>query len=66
MPLYEYKCEKCGYKDELLLKVNPLSIKICPECNKKSFKKQMTAPHVYFKGSGWTPQFHGMVNGGEE
>lgn len=37
MPLYEYKCQKCGHKFERLV-FGEEEIK-CPKCNTKELKK---------------------------
>jgi putative FmdB family regulatory protein len=40
MPLYEYKCEKCGTKHEFLHKsINSESEVSCPNCKSKENKK---------------------------
>lgn len=52
MPLYEYKCVKCGHRFE---KIEPLSAsdsKKCPKCGAKA-ERQLSAPAIQFKGSGW-------------
>lgn len=65
MPIYEYKCEECGEARELMEKVTASRTKKCPKCECK-MRRIFPSPNVHFKGPGWTPQFHGMVNGGEE
>jgi len=52
MPLYEYKCSKCGAVFELFHKVNDSSPKKCPECQ-GPLKKILSPPALQFKGSGW-------------
>ena len=52
MPLYEYKCTKCGSVFELLQKVNDPPLKKCIHCQ-GSVKKLLSAPALQFKGSGW-------------
>ncbi|TYB90851.1 MAG: hypothetical protein FXF54_09140 [Kosmotoga sp.] len=34
MPIYRYKCTKCGWKDDLLLKIDQ-DPGVCPECGGK-------------------------------
>lgn len=52
MPLYEYKCTKCGSVFELLQKVNDPPIKKCIHCQ-GAVKKVLSPPALQFKGSGW-------------
>jgi putative FmdB family regulatory protein len=53
MPFYEYECEKCGYRDEVLQKISDKPLKKCPSCGKPGLKKLMSAPVFRLKGSGW-------------
>jgi putative FmdB family regulatory protein len=52
MPLYEYVCQSCGKKTEVLQRVGEKPLKLCPHCGGK-LKKAFSAPAVHFKGSGW-------------
>ena len=51
MPLYEYRCEKCG-RFESLQKVSDAPHKTCPTCG-ASVERLISAPAFQFKGSGW-------------
>jgi putative FmdB family regulatory protein len=53
MPFYEYECPNCGYRDEVLQKINDKPLKKCPSCGKNGLKKLMSAPVFRLKGSGW-------------
>src|SRR6185503_6870519 len=53
MPFYEYECPNCGYRDEVLQKINEKPLKKCPTCGKNGLKKLMSAPVFRLKGSGW-------------
>jgi putative FmdB family regulatory protein len=53
MPFYEYECPHCGYRDEVLQKINDKPLKKCPSCGKNGLKKLMSAPVFRLKGSGW-------------
>ena len=53
MPFYEYECPNCGYRDEVLQKINDKPLKKCPNCGKNGLKKLMSAPVFRLKGSGW-------------
>ena len=52
MPLYEYKCTKCGSVFELLQKVNDPPLKKCIRCE-GTVKKILSPSALQFKGSGW-------------
>jgi putative FmdB family regulatory protein len=52
MPLYEYQCQACGKKTELLQKMNDAPLAVCPECG-GAVKKLFSSPAVQFKGTGW-------------
>ncbi|MGB2592095.1 MAG: FmdB family zinc ribbon protein [Candidatus Acidiferrum sp.] len=52
MPLYEYKCLKCGRHTEKIESVNGPHLKKCPHCAGK-VESVITAPAIKFKGSGW-------------
>lgn len=52
MPLYEYKCEKCGHRFEKIEKVSAAEVKKCPKCGANA-PRQLSAPGIQFKGSGW-------------
>jgi putative FmdB family regulatory protein len=53
MPIYEYQCAKCGFKDEYLQKVSEPPLTRCPSCGKESFRKLVSAAGFQLKGSGW-------------
>src|SRR5262244_288040 len=52
MPLYEYKCKKCGHRFEKIQKFSDKPVKKCPECG-GPVEQVISAPAVQFKGSGW-------------
>jgi putative FmdB family regulatory protein len=52
VPLYEYKCVKCGKKTEKIETVSGPHLKKCPHCGGKVERLQ-SAPAIQFKGSGW-------------
>ena len=53
MPIYAYKCESCGIRQDVLQKVSDPVLSICPSCGAPSFVKQVTAAGFQLKGSGW-------------
>ena len=52
MPLYEYKCLKCGKLTEKIESVSGPHLKKCPHCGGK-VESLISAPAIQFKGSGW-------------
>ena len=52
MPLYEYKCKKCGHRFERLLKSYSDTVKECPLCGGE-VERLMSTSAVQFKGSGF-------------
>ena len=53
MPIYEYRCSSCGFQKEYLQKVTDPLMTVCPECDKQTFSKMLTAAGFHLKGSGW-------------
>ena len=53
MPIFDFKCEACGYTKELLRKISDPILTECPECHKETFKKQVSAPSFQLNGTGW-------------
>jgi putative FmdB family regulatory protein len=52
VPLYEYKCEKCGHKFEKIEKYSAPETRKCPECGSKA-KREISSSAIQFKGTGW-------------
>jgi putative FmdB family regulatory protein len=52
MPLYEYECDACGRRFEVIQKMSAPVVEICPTCGGRVHKLQ-SAPAFQFKGSGW-------------
>jgi len=52
VPLYEYKCAKCGKRTEKIESVSGPHLRKCPHCGGK-VERMVTAPAIQFKGSGW-------------
>ena len=53
MPIYEYRCSSCGFQKEYLQKVTDPILTRCPECDKDTFSKLLSAAGFQLKGSGW-------------
>lgn len=52
MPLYEYECDSCGHRFEVIQKFSDAPIDKCPKCG-STVHKLMSSPAIQFKGSGW-------------
>lgn len=65
MPLYEYKCLKCGRLTEKIESVAGPHLKKCPHCGGK-VEMMLSAPAIQFKGSGWyVTDYAGKKSGGD-
>jgi putative FmdB family regulatory protein len=53
MPLYEYECEACGQRFELIQKFSDPPPDACTRCGKGPVHRQLSSPAIQFKGSGW-------------
>jgi putative FmdB family regulatory protein len=52
MPLYEYVCQECKRRTEVIQAFGERRIRMCPHCGGK-VKKAFSAPAIQFKGSGF-------------
>ena len=52
MPLYEYECDACGHRFEVIQKFSESPIETCPKCG-GAVHKLLSSPAIQFKGSGW-------------
>jgi len=52
MPLYEYQCDTCEHRFEVIQKYSDAPIAVCPKCG-GPVKKLLSSPAIQFKGSGF-------------
>ena len=52
MPIYEYKCRRCGQVTELIEGAHDDPLKKCPSCAGK-VERMMSAGAFILKGTGW-------------
>ena len=52
MPLYEYQCDACGHRFEVIQKYSDAPIDVCPKCG-GAVSKLLSSPAIQFKGSGF-------------
>ena len=52
MPIYEYKCKKCGKEFEMFQGITDPAARSCRFCN-GPVRKMMSLSSFHLKGSGW-------------
>jgi putative FmdB family regulatory protein len=52
LPLYEYKCRKCGRRMEKIRKFSDPPLTTCESCGGE-LEQLLSSPAIQFKGSGW-------------
>ena len=52
MPIYEYSCQKCGTRLEVMQKITDKPLKRCKNCGGK-LEKEWSTSSFQLKGSGW-------------
>ena len=52
MPLYEYECDSCQHRFEVIQKFSDAPVDTCPKCG-SAVHKLISSPAIQFKGSGW-------------
>jgi putative FmdB family regulatory protein len=52
VPIYEYECERCQHRLEIMQRFRDRPLKKCEECG-GPVHKVLSAPGLVFKGSGW-------------
>jgi putative FmdB family regulatory protein len=45
MPIYEYRCDTCGERVEVLIRSSS-TVPLCPDCGSLLTKKLFSVPHV--------------------
>ncbi len=60
MPIYEYKCSKCGKELEVMHKVSDPAPVECPECkSQNTLEKLVSRTSFQLKGGGWYSDLYG-------
>jgi putative FmdB family regulatory protein len=52
MPIYEYECQSCGQRFDVMQKFTDDQLTACKFC-KGAVRKLMGTPALQFKGTGW-------------
>ena len=53
MPLYEYECDACGRRFEVIQKFSDPPVATCTECGSGPVRRLLSSPAIQFKGTGW-------------
>ena len=53
MPLYEYECDACGRRFEVIEKFSDPPPEACTACGKGPVHRLLSSPAIQFKGSGF-------------
>ena len=53
MPLYEYQCDACQRRFEVIQKFSDPPAEVCRLCGKGPVQRLISSPAIQFKGSGW-------------
>ena len=53
MPLYEYECDACGRRFEIIEKFSDAPPESCTECGKGPVHRLLSSPAIQFKGTGF-------------
>ena len=53
MPLYEYECEACGQRFEVIRKFSDPPLDVCKQCERGPIRRLPSSPAIQFKGSGF-------------
>jgi putative FmdB family regulatory protein len=51
--LYEYRCEACQQRFEVIRKFSDPELDACTRCGKGPVQRLQSSPAIQFKGSGW-------------
>lgn len=63
MPIYEYECEQCKKRVELLQRLSDPPLETCSSCGGKVRKMVSSPAGLLFKGSGWYVTDYARKNG---
>jgi putative FmdB family regulatory protein len=53
MPIYEYRCDSCGFQKEHIQKMSDPLLTLCPSCGQEHYVKLVSAAGFQLKGNGW-------------
>lgn len=53
MPIYEYECNNCEHRLEVIQRFKEEPLIECPECGEEALKRLFGVPGLIFKGPGF-------------
>jgi putative FmdB family regulatory protein len=53
VPLYEYECDACSRRFEVIQKFSDPLVETCKECGGGPVRRLFSSPAIQFKGTGW-------------
>ena len=62
MPLYEYECEACAARFEIIQRFSDSPVEACRACGGR-VHRLLSAPAIQFKGTGWYITDYAKKNG---
>ena len=62
MPIYEYRCTKCGHLIEIIQKLSDRPLRKCPECSGR-LEKLVSRASFQLKGGGWYSEGYSSSGG---
>ena len=66
MPIYEYRCDKCGHEFEREQRISDDPVKTCPACRARRVKRLISQTSFVLKGSGWYSDLYSSAKGGKQ
>jgi putative FmdB family regulatory protein len=63
VPIYEYRCERCGHPFEQMVRMSDPAPP-CPKCGAGDVRKLVSASSFVLKGGGWYRDHYGLKSGG--
>ena len=64
MPIYEYRCGKCGHEFEREQRIVEDPIKKCPACRSLKAKRLISKTSFVLKGGGWYSDLYSSAKPG--
>lgn len=66
MPIYEYRCQRCGHQLEVMQKVSDPAPDRCPKCEQPGpLERLMSRTSFQLKGGGWYADLYGSAKKGD-
>lgn len=62
MPIYEYRCQKCGHELEVMQKISDPAPDPCPKCGAaQGLERLVSRSSFQLKGGGWYSDLYGST-----